>query len=405
MNFIREVARSLAFRGHALRTLSKGRVMAGIAFFCLGFLVFAEIRASVYAEFTEPSILFSGFLGELLRSNLLQSLLFLLLAYIPAIIVLSNTITGEGIGLLFSAEEYRAHAAALLPIWGMLFLLTAPLQWVLPPFISIGALDIGCTWLLLSILMLIETAWAIRELNYLSLASGLAVLALSTLTLPVFWILTAFILSLPFFLLFPFLFFSIQKLRSLELRRSGERDLRERLQVLTLNPRDADAHYQIGLIHLRRGDTVAAQQQFQEAVAIDSKDPAYHYWLGRSYEEREDWARAQERYEAVYHIDPQFGHGDIFREIGKTYLHSGNADKAIEFLRFFLEARSSDPQGRYWLAVALEKTGNVPQMRAELRMLLEHARSSPRFFRRENRKWIMLARNLLRRAPRAATRQ
>jgi tetratricopeptide (TPR) repeat protein len=397
MNFIREVARSLAFRSHALRVLSKGSIAAGISIFCFGFLAFAEIRASVYAEFTEANILFSGLLGELLRSNLLQSVLFLLVAYIPAVIILSNTITGDSIGLMLSAEEYRTHVAALFPLWGALFLITAPLQWVLPQFLSVGVVDIGAAWLLLSLLLMAETAWAIRELNYLSLAAGLAVFALSAFTLPVFWVLTAYILSLPFFLLFPVLFLSIQKLRSLEQRRSAERDLRERLQVLTLNPRDADAHYQLGLMHLHRGNTVAAQQQFQEAIAIDPQDPAYHYWLGRSYEDREDWARAQEQYEVVYGTDPQFGQEDIFREVGKAYLHSGNLEKAIEFLQFFLNERRSDPQGRYWLAIALEKAGNFAQARSEMRTLLEHARSSPRFFRRANRKWIMLARNLLRR--------
>jgi tetratricopeptide (TPR) repeat protein len=193
------------------------------------------------------------------------------------------------------------------------------------------------------------------------------------------------------------MFVLIQRLRSLEERRSRDRDLRAQLQALTLNPRDADAHYQLGLLHWNRGDMVAAQQDFQEAIAIDSKDPAYHYWLGRSYEARQDWVKALSQYEIVYRTDPHFGQGDVFREIGKAYLHSGDVKQAIEFLRFFLQARSTDPQGRYWLGVALEKAGESAQMRSELRTLLEHARSAPRFFRRENRTWITLARNLLRR--------
>jgi hypothetical protein len=71
-------------------------------------------------------------------------------------------------------------------------------------------------------------------------------------------------------------------------------------------------------------------------------------------------------------------------------------DKAIEFLRFFLERRSSDPEGRYWLAIALKRCGKPDEMRVQLSAVLEQARTSPRFFRREKREWIYRARVLLR---------
>ncbi len=82
------------------------------------------------------------------------------------------------------------------------------------------------------------------------------------------------------------------------------------------------------------------------------------------------------------------GTGDIFREVGKAYLHTGNMDKAIEFLNFFLQTRGSDPEGRYWLAVTLQKLGKPEETRVQLNTILEQARSNPRFFRKENRQWI-----------------
>jgi hypothetical protein len=68
----------------------------------------------------------------------------------------------------------------------------------------------------------------------------------------------------------------------------------------------------------------------------------------------------------------------------------------MEFLTFFLEKRSSDPEGRYWLAMALQKAGNAGQMKTELNTLIEQARANPQFFRKENREWIYRARNLIR---------
>ena len=88
--------------------------------------------------------------------------------------------------------------------------------------------------------------------------------------------------------------------------------------------------------------------------------------------------------------------GDILREVGKGYLHAGNTDKGMEFLKFFLTKRSSDPEGRYWLAVALQESGDIDQVRIQLNTILEQARSNPRFFRKENREWIYKARSLIR---------
>jgi hypothetical protein len=95
-------------------------------------------------------------------------------------------------------------------------------------------------------------------------------------------------------------------------------------------------------------------------------------------------------------LNPEYGLGDIFREVGKGYLHTGSGEKAKEFLNFFLKKRDSDPEGRYWLAVALQKIGDLEQMRFQLNRILEQARSNPRFFRKENREWIYRARTMLR---------
>jgi predicted Zn-dependent protease len=111
-------------------------------------------------------------------------------------------------------------------------------------------------------------------------------------------------------------------------------------------------------------------------------------------EQQGDWPGALDHYEHVYTLSPRYGMGDVFREVGKAYLHTGKVEKAIEFLHFFLKERHSDPEGRYWLAVAQGKQGNLRESKAELSILLEQARSGPRFFRKENRRWIFLARGL-----------
>jgi tetratricopeptide (TPR) repeat protein len=227
------------------------------------------------------------------------------------------------------------------------------------------------------------------------MAAALGVFALSWLTLPVFYVLSSFLFTLPLFIMLPLLYLAFQRWRGLLQARAGDSDFQQHLRALTVNSQDADAHYQLGLVYLKRRSLEAAERYFGNALAIDSGDADYHYFLGRVYEIRADWPRALEQFEETYRLNPEYGLGDIFREVGKGYLHTGRLKKAVEFLKFFLENRASDPEGRYWLAVALQKMGDGGQMRLQLSTILEQARTNPRFFRKENREWLYRARVLL----------
>jgi tetratricopeptide (TPR) repeat protein len=397
MKFLLDLLGVLALRTQALRSLSEREALVrGITLFCVGFLAYALVRNSVYATLPELAYQRSGLISTFFGLNLVQVLLFLLIVYVPAVIILSNAISGDGLGFSVSRQEYRAHVSALLPIWGLLFLITAPLQWLVPHFLIIGMLEISFGMFIRSLLMLVYTLWSIKQLNYLSLAQALGATTLSWFTFPIYYILISFLFALPFFFMIPLFYLGYQWFRGHFSSRTSEHVFQQHLQTLTLNPQDADAHFQLGLIDLKRRNLDAARRYFENALKIDPNDPEYHYYLGRVYESKEQWAPALEHYEETYRLNPEYGLGDIFREVGKGYLHTGNIEKGIEFLKFFLTKRGSDPEGRYWLAVALQRMGDTEQMRVQLKMIVEQARSNPRFFRKENREWIYRARTMLR---------
>jgi tetratricopeptide (TPR) repeat protein len=302
------------------------------------------------------------------------------------------------LGFAISKQEYRAHGSAILLLWGVLFLIDAPLQHYVPQFLVIGIVGISVSMLVLLPLMLVYTLWIVKELNYLSISRTIAVFILSIFTLPIYYLVTSFIFALPFFILFPMIYLGYQWMRDYVASQSGERSFQQNLHTLTMNPQDADAHYQLGLIHFRRRNLDVARRYFENALKIDPVDPEFHYFLGRTWEYQGDWARALEQYEETYRLNSEYGLGDVFREVGKGYLNTGSVEKGIEFLNFFLGRRDSDPEGRYWLAVAMQRSGKLDQMRLQLKLILEQANANPRFFRRENREWIYKARSLLREA-------
>ena len=398
MKVIIDLLRILAFDSGALRRLAESRAVGrGVLYLSAGYLTFMLVRNSVYAVLQEPGLQPSGLFELLLRTNLLETLLFLLLVYIPALILLGNSISGYGLGLSISKKEYETHVSALFPLWGLLFLVAAPLQRLAPQFLVLGGgfLGISIGLLILFILILVYGIWSVRELNFVSVAAATGVFVLSGFTLSVFYFLTAVFLALPLFLMIPLFFLGYQRMRSYFSSQSGERVFQQHLRLLTLNPQDADANHQLGLIHLKRRSLDAAAACFDNAIRIDGADPDYHYCLGRVYELRGEWQQALDQYEATYRLNPDYGLGDIFREVGKAYLQTGNRQKGMEFLNFFLNNRGSDPEGRYWLAVAWRDSGDLNQMRVQLHMILEQARSNPQFFRKEHREWIFRARSLL----------
>jgi tetratricopeptide (TPR) repeat protein len=401
MTFLSDLLGMLAFRTHAVRVqVERHGLVAGTVCFIAGFGAYALVRNSVYEPLPELVSRPPGLMESLFDLNVIQATLFALLVYIPALIILGNAISGNGFVLSVSKKEYRSHCSALLPLWGVLFLVAAPIQWLLPHFLVFGetgiSVGISVGILVLLVLLIIYTLWAIQRLSYLSFMQALGVFLLSLFTVPVYYLLISFLYALPFFFLVALLYLGFQWLRTYSSSRTGERAFQQHLQTLTRNPQDADAHYQLGVIHLKRGNAEAARRCFVKALDIDPRDPDYHYSLGRTFELNGEWAPALEQYEETYRISPDYRLGDIFREVGKAYVNAGDVEKGIEFLKYFLDKRASDPEGRYWLAVALQKSGDTEQMQVQLHMILQQSRSNPRFFRKENREWIYRARMMIR---------
>ena len=384
----------LGFKTIALRAMADGQAaIAGIACHIVGYMAYALVRGFVYKSTPEPIYVPRKILFAVLGINLTQELmflLFLLFLFVPAIVALSNAFSDDGLGFSLSAVEYRAHIAVLFPIWGVVSLVTAPLHFLIADDMA----GITVVYLFRALLLVIYSFWAVMRLNYLSPTRTCGVITLSVLTAPLFFVLSAFIWSLPLLFLIPLAFLATGWIRNLGVGRTGAGDFQRNMRALAVNPRDADAHYQLGRINLDRGNPVAACGYFETAVKITPETAEYYYYFGIARERKNDWSGALECYEKAYRLDPEYGQGDIFREVGKAYLNTGSVEKGKEFLNFFLARRAADPEGRYWLAVALQKSGDSDGARFQLTMITDQVKANPRFFRKRNREWIYRARKL-----------
>lgn len=396
MTSLRDVPRLLILRDESLRSLSaRGSLLLSLAVFLSGFVAFGLVRAAVYAELREPQAA-AGLLGNVYSLNIVPALVYFALIVVPLLISLSNALAGDGLGFTVSRKEYLDWLRVLLPLWGLLFLAAAPVQWLLPQFLVLGDFGISIGLLVLSSLMVFYTIWAAGRLAGVTPPIAGAVVVIACLTLPVLNLLAARPHGALLVLVAAAILYCWNRLRVHAAGNRVERALEQRIAALEVKLQDAEAQRRTGVMQLQLGRLQAAAVSLGRAVQMRPDMPEYHYDLGRVLEAEGDWQAALERYEAARRLAPDCCQGNVVREAGKGYLHTGAADEAVDLLSSFLKEHGSDPEARYWLAVGLQRTDCPEEMIVQLHTLLEQARSSPRQSRREDREWILRARALVR---------
>jgi tetratricopeptide (TPR) repeat protein len=171
---------------------------------------------------------------------------------------------------------------------------------------------------------------------------------------------------------------------------------RQNLEAATLNPADASAHYNLGLIHLHRKELPAARERFERAIGIDAEEIDAHYQLGRIARAEGRLADAIKHFEQVVVRDPAHAQQEIWREIGATYVHAGQFADAEEALERFLDKRQSDPEGLYLMGRAYFGQGRLREAKEWMQRCVEAVRTAPAYKYRTERRWLNEAQQFLR---------
>ena len=163
---------------------------------------------------------------------------------------------------------------------------------------------------------------------------------------------------------------------------------KQNLESATLNPADASAHYNLGLIHQSRGELEAARERFERALQIDDGEIDASYQLGRIARQQKRYADAIQNFEHVVARDPAHSQHEIWREVAATYIGAGQFEDARMALDQFLEQRPSDPEGLYLMGRAHAGLGHKREATSLMQACIEAVKTAPAYKYRASKRWL-----------------
>ncbi len=345
------------------------------------------------------------FSGTIMSSAMaaVMVVLFIAVIYVPFAILVANLFERRASFSLVIREEYAPVLSCSL------LALSASLLVTLAPALLIGwqsALlrsDAIIGYLVLLLMMPLPIFAALMTITLgVSFRIGWAAAAVTTLIsflslLGIIFLMqvASFICASPLLLLL-LIFLLRDKIDDFIGATRSKQAFKQNLETATLNPADASAHYQLGLIYQQRGALDAAADSFHRAVEIDEREVDAHYQLGRIARQQGRLNEAIQHFERVVRLEPAHSQHEIWRETGLVYYGAGQYPDALQMFDKFLDKRPSDAEARYWRGMTLHNLGRENDAIQEMQSCVESVRTAPAYKYRADRRWMDLAQNFLR---------
>ena len=316
--------------------------------------------------------------------------------YIPSLILL---VAISGANASFSLLLRRDYGPLLT--CGLMAWAAAHLPFTLAGF-ALGPMGLSAKtalglWAASAICFGLLMALGLRMLFGVTYPKALLLVAVAALSFSVqaklFATVSPFLFS-PFLLFYAFMMFrgGIGDIGS-SLRQ--RQNFRRSMEIATINPRDAGAHYQLGLIYQQRRQYAEAISRFEKAVQIANDETDAHFQLGRIAREQGRLQDAINHFSVVLEQDEKHAQSEIWREVGATYLAASMYAEARDALAMFIDRRPYDPEGLYHYGKTLEHLGQHEEAREMFARCVEAVKTMPSYRYREHRKWDKLARDRL----------
>jgi tetratricopeptide (TPR) repeat protein len=141
--------------------------------------------------------------------------------------------------------------------------------------------------------------------------------------------------------------------------------------ALKLNDQDWEAHYNLALAFLRKGDRGRAVRELQAAIQQKPDSVSSHFALGTAWEDAKKLDEAEEQFRAVVKIDPHFAPGSI--KLSEVLIAEGKFQAAVGFLEDAngtAPASAQDESLRVALSVAYVANGEIEKAFTTLKNLV-----------------------------------
>lgn len=320
--------------------------------------------------------------------------------YVPSVILLMSIFGGLGsFGLVFR-RDYGTMSVCTLTAWAAAHM----------PFAIAGLILYSQTlpvevylaiWAASSLLFGVFMVFALRTVTGSSYAIALLVVLLAWLSLSLGALVTQYVspwLFSPFLLIFAVLHFGGflgGEVRGFGNSMRQRQNLKRFLHNATVNPKDADAHVQLGLIYLQRRQDEKAVEHLRRALEIDENEIDANYEMGKIERRNGNLQEALNYFAVVLEQNDKHSLSEVWREVGITYLDAGMLAEAHDALEKFTIRRSADVEGLYYFGKVLKAQGKNDEAAKVFEQAIDYAKAAPDFSRRGTVHWAKLARKEL----------
>jgi len=372
------------------------------------FAYYEVLSGRLIAYFTEPArgrslgmtakfaiIVYQTVVGMMGQAS---PILFLVVVFVPACLLATSLIHRRASFSVLLRQEYASLVSCVLYSWSAAHLMMLiPASFLLRPDqadSSVVEAALRLVPLPYFIFLIVLAAHAVLRVGYGGATGVVALGSLSLFALPLLPRLS-FILTSPFLLILVIILLRNFLGEMVSSQRARE-DFKRNLEAATLNPADASAHYNLGLIYQQRRQFAEAKASFARSIEIDPDETDAHYQLGRIAREEGRLGDAIGHFDAVVSRRPEHSQSEAWREIGWTYFQAAQYDDALAAFERFIDKRPSDAEGRYRYGLTLHQLGRDDAAAIEMRACIEAVRTSPAYKYRAEKHWASEAETFLR---------
>jgi hypothetical protein len=326
----------------------------------------------------------------------LKSVVVMAVVFTPVCVLLLAAMGHLGGGMTVFFRDYMPVLAGLLFAWAAAHLPLAGVWYagMVTSDTAVVAQGLGVAYFLVLAAFVLSTVMGVG----LALAAGGAVAGLAASIAAALFLANTggmlYFLASPWVLYFAYRTFG-SDISSIGGGLAARQNFKRQLEAATLNPRDADAHYQLGLVYVQRRALSDAEASFRRALEIDSNEPDALFQLGRLLRQSGRDGEARELLERGARIDPKLASHQVWRELGAVALATSATAEALKHLEYYVNIREYDPEGLLLYGRALRASRRPDEARSAFERAIEAVRTAPKFRRSELGPWERQARQEL----------